>query len=185
MPEGQGPGLHHLSAPRIWPSLGTECSVFEGGPEAEMGERPYGGTGQGQGPKCGCVYSWMVTCHLTAVWRTTCCCCPPSDPRMQAPTSALPLTARARSKPLPICRCQVRQHPPRDWQCPAHCLVCIVSNCALCWQSGWYPTSHRPRTPSCRCPPSRMPTGSLRSRSPSGLTQLMVSRREAELWGLG
>lgn len=112
MPEGQGPGLHHLSAPRIWPSLGTECSVFEGGPEAEMGERPYGGTGQGQGPKCGCVYSWMVTCHLTAVWRTTCCCCPLSDPRMQAPTSALPLTARARSKPLPICRCQVRQHPP-------------------------------------------------------------------------
>lgn len=59
----------------------------------------------------------------------------------------------------------------------------IVSNCILCWQSGWCPTSHRPPTPSCRCPPSRMPTGSLRSRSPSGLTQPMVSRREADLRG--
>lgn len=33
MPEGQRPGLHHLSAPRIWPRLGTECSGFEDGPD--------------------------------------------------------------------------------------------------------------------------------------------------------
>lgn len=57
-------------------------------------------------------------------------------------------------------------------------------NCAFCPQSGWYPTSHRPPTPSCHCPPSRMPTESSRSRSPSGQTQLMVSRREAD-WGPG
>lgn len=154
----------------------------EGDPEAEMGDRPYGDAGPGQCPKCGYVCSWMVTCHPTAAWRTTCCCCPQSDPRTQAPTSALPLTARARSKPLPICRCQVRQPPtpPRDWQCPAHCPVGIVSNCALCRQSGWYPTSRRPPTPSCLCPPSRMPTGNLRLRSPSGLTQPMVSRTQAD-----
>ena len=52
----------------------------------------------------------------------------------------------------------------------------VVSNCAFCLQSEWYPTSRRPPTPSCRCPPSRTPTGSLRSRSPSGQTLRMVSR---------
>lgn len=38
--KGQGPNLDHISATRTWPRLGTECSVFEGGPEAEMGNRP-------------------------------------------------------------------------------------------------------------------------------------------------
>lgn len=123
----------------------------------------------------------MGTCHLAAAWRTTCWCYPRFNPRTQAPTSALPLTARARSKPLPICRYQVRQYPGE--QGPAHSLVGITSNSALCQQSGWCPTSRRPPTPSCPCPPSRMPTGSLRSRSPSDLTQLMVSRREADLGG--
>lgn len=42
-------------------------------------------------------------------------------------------------------------------------------------QSAWCLTSHRRPAPSCRCPPSRMPTRPLRSRSPSGLMLPMVS----------
>lgn len=51
----------------------------------------------------------------------------------------------------------------------------VVLNCAFCLQSAWCPTSHRPPTPSCHCPPSRTPTESLRSRSPSDRTPRMVS----------
>lgn len=121
----QGPGLHHLCGPMTWTRLGTQCSGLG------VDLRWTWETGQGQGPKCGCVCSWMGICHLTAAWRTTCCCCPQSAPRTQAPMSALPLTVRARSKPLPICRCQVRQEPPppqpQGWQRPGHCLASILS----------------------------------------------------------
>ena len=79
---------------------------------------------------------------------------------------------------------QVPGETTHPYPCPARgaaapCLPpggSVVSNCAFCLQSAWYPTSRRPPTPSCRCPPSRTPTGSLRSRSPSGQTLRTVSR---------
>ena len=70
-------------------------------------------------------------------------------------------------------------HPPPplgERPHPAPARGSVVWNCAFCPQSAWCPTSRRPPTPSCRCPPSRTPTGSLRSRSPSGRTPRMVSR---------
>lgn len=182
IPEGQGLGLHQLGAPRTWPGLGTELMLsVQGSACGTMGGRPCGGAGQGPALDCGCVCSWMGTCRLTAAWKTTCWCCPPSDLRTQAPMSAQPLTARARLKPLPTCRCQVKRHLPhsRLSSRPAHCLGVCGSSRVLCPQSGWCPTSRRPPTPSCRCPPSKTPTGNSRSRSPSGPTQLMVSQREA------
>lgn len=93
---GQGPKLSHW---RVDPR--------------QVEERLCGGAAQGMGAKFGCFCSWMVTCPLAAAWRTTCWCCPQSGPKTQAPMSALPPIIRARSKPSPTYRCQVRPPSPR------------------------------------------------------------------------
>lgn len=55
VPEGQGPGLHHLGAPRTWPGLGTEHALHLRAAPGGDGRQARGGTGQGQGSKHGCL----------------------------------------------------------------------------------------------------------------------------------